>query len=134
QIGLGEVMHDFTHTSAGRTRDRNQSFIGSGRICDLSDARDRTADLDAADVRSPLRAVIVDESDYLHPQLSAVFDLARERFAGIAGSNDQNALLSVGNLACTKTIAAESDHHPRSEKGEQREGPLAHHNGSRRMY
>src|ERR1051326_6002892 len=114
-------MDDLAQPFARRARDGDECFVRAEIVADLVDARNGTAHLDAANDRAPLRALIVDERDDLHAQLRTMLDLARERFARVAGADDDDAFHGFRQLGGAESIAAEADDHARTEEREKRE-------------
>ncbi len=77
--------------------------------------------------------MIVDEADHLHSQLRPVLDLARQRFAGVPGADDEHPLLHR-RLLGTEAIAPDADEHARPEENQQREGPVDQQDAARRAH
>src|SRR2546428_2435010 len=132
QIGFGKMVDDFADSLTRGAWDCDQRFIGASVIGDGGDFGDGAGDFDSPNVRVPLRALVVDETDDLHAQLWAMFDLTRERLAGVTGTDDEHALLfSCLTICGAKMVAAETDQDSRSEKKQDSESPIDQQNRAR---
>ena len=63
-----------------------------------------------------------------------MFDLARERFARVAGADDDHARRRhVDAVAPAQMILADANNHAQSEQRQQRERPVGHDRATRRV-
>ena len=125
EVRRGKKADDLAQPLSRSARNGDESLVGIRRIGDSTDFGDRSGHANAANVSAPFRPLVIHKSHDPNAELGAVFNLPGQRFAGIAGPNDQHALLLARLYFCPpESILPHANGHARAEQRQERERPV----------